>query len=212
MIYLAALRVLVVAHGIFIVSCGSFTEKAQTLVLAHRLRGAWASVVVERWLTCSKACWNLVSWWGIKPLSSSWQGRVLTTGPPGKSLNFNLKRRSLTMIIHLLLAHFDRYTFKWRPNLSTSTIQVMQQGNYLFILEMDFGSFLSSALLQLSLDGKKKKKQLMFKNCPRWKASGWPRWKSRACEYIIGWKNFWNLSSSMYNAQFLKWIKVWNKL
>ena len=60
------------------------------------------------------------------------------------------------MIIHLLLAHFDRYTFKWRPNLSTSTIQVMQQGNYLFILEMDFGSFLSSALLQLSLDGKKK--------------------------------------------------------
>ena len=32
----------------------------------------------------------------------------------------------------------------------------MQQGNYLFILEMDFGSFLSSALLQLSLDGKKK--------------------------------------------------------
>jgi len=36
----------------------------------------------------------------------------------------------------------------------------MQQGNYLFILEMDFGSFLSSALLQLSLDGKKKKKKL----------------------------------------------------
>ena len=42
--------------------------------------------------------------------------------------------------------------------MSTGTIQVMQQGNYLFILEMDFGSFLPSALLQLSLDGKKKKK------------------------------------------------------
>ena len=35
----------------------------------------------------------------------------------------------------------------------------MQQGNYLFILEIDFGSFLSSALLQLSLDGKRGKKK-----------------------------------------------------
>lgn len=157
------------AHGIFTTSCGSFTEKAQTLLLANRLRGAWASVVVERWLTCSKACWGLVSWRGIKPVSSAWQGRVLTTGLPDKSLNFNFKRRSLTMIIHVLLAPFDRYPFKWRPNLSTNTKQVMQQGNYLFILGSTL--YLSSALLQLSLDGKrKKKKQLMFKNCPRWKA------------------------------------------
>lgn len=159
------------AHGIFTTSCGSFTEKAQTLLLANRLRGAWASVVVERWLTCSKACWGLVSWRGIKPVSSAWQGRVLTTGLPDKSLNFNFKRRSLTMIIHALLAPFDRYPFKWRPNLSTNTKQVMQQGNYLFILGSTL--YLSSALLQLSLDGKrkkKKKKQLMFKNCPRWKA------------------------------------------
>ena len=159
MIYLASLKVFIVAHGIFTASCGSFTEKAQALVVAQRLRGVWASVVVELWFTFSKACWSLASWLGIKPVSSAWQGRVLTTGPPGKSFNFNFKRRSLTMIIHILPAPFDRYPFKWRSNLSTRTLQVMQQGIYLFISEMDFGSFLSSALLQLSLDGKRKIKK-----------------------------------------------------
>ena len=159
MIYLASLKVFIVAHGIFTASCGSFTEKAQALVVAQRLRGVWASVVVELWFTFSKACWSLASWLGIKPVSSAWQGRVLTTGPPGKSFNFNFKRRSLTMIIHILPAPFDRYPFKWRSNLSTRTLQVMQQGIYLFISEMDFGSFLSSALLQLSLDGKRKRKK-----------------------------------------------------
>lgn len=50
------------------------------------------------------------------------------------------------MVIHLLPASFERYPFKWRPNLPISAVQVMGHGMYLFMLEMDLGSLLSSAL------------------------------------------------------------------
>ena len=44
-----------------------------------------SSAVVAHRFSCPKACGNLVSWPGIKPASSAGQGRILTTGPLGKS-------------------------------------------------------------------------------------------------------------------------------
>ena len=38
-------------------------------------------------LSCPMACGILVPWSGIKPASLALQGRFLTTGPPGKSLD-----------------------------------------------------------------------------------------------------------------------------
>ena len=45
--------------------------------------GTW--IAVAQTLRCSKACGILVPWLGIKPRSPALQGRVLITGPPGKS-------------------------------------------------------------------------------------------------------------------------------
>ena len=65
--------------------CDSFSCcREQTL-------GTWASVVVASWSSYSLACRILVPWPRIKPDSSAWTGRFLTTGPPRKSpdTNFN---------------------------------------------------------------------------------------------------------------------------
>jgi len=43
------------------------------------------SLVVAHWLSCSVARGSLVPGPGIKPESPVLQGRLLTTGPPGKS-------------------------------------------------------------------------------------------------------------------------------
>ena len=64
-------RVLVAVHGIF--HCGT-----QTLQLC--------SVVVVCGFSCPSTCGVLVPRPGIKPVFPAWQGRFLTTGPPGKSL------------------------------------------------------------------------------------------------------------------------------
>ena len=42
------------------------------------------------WFFGYKACRILAPGLGIKPLSSAMEGKVLTTGPPGKSLNFKV--------------------------------------------------------------------------------------------------------------------------
>ena len=47
---------------------------------------SWVSLVGEHRLSCSSACGILVSEPGIAPTSSALAGRVLTTGPPGKSV------------------------------------------------------------------------------------------------------------------------------
>ena len=44
------------------------------------------SLVGEHRFSCSSACGILVSEPGIEPMSSALAGRVLTTGPPGKSV------------------------------------------------------------------------------------------------------------------------------
>ena len=57
-----------------------------SLVVAHRLHVAQASVVVTCGLICSVACGILVHRPGIEPASPALQGGFFTTGPPGKSL------------------------------------------------------------------------------------------------------------------------------
>ena len=44
-------------------------------------------LVVVHGLSCSTACVILIPPPGIKPMSSAWQGRFLTTEPPGKIPN-----------------------------------------------------------------------------------------------------------------------------
>ena len=43
------------------------------------------SLVAVHRLSCSMACGSWVPWWGIIPRSPALEGRLLTTGPPGKS-------------------------------------------------------------------------------------------------------------------------------
>ena len=93
--------VLVVARGIFIVSCGICTHSTLTLIVGHRLESAqvsvdvacelsswafWApehtgSAVTARGLRCSMA---YAPQPGIKLMSPALQDEFLTTGSPGK--------------------------------------------------------------------------------------------------------------------------------
>ena len=57
-----------------------------SLVVAHRLHVAQASVVGPCGLSCSEACGILVHQPGIEPAAPALQGGFFTTGPPGKSL------------------------------------------------------------------------------------------------------------------------------
>ena len=93
-IYLAASGL--VACKIFVVSCKIFS--------VHGLSscGTWApehagSGVMAHWLDCSMAfnfylqCnFYLVFWPGIEPTSPAFQGKLLTTAPPEKSLGCTL--------------------------------------------------------------------------------------------------------------------------
>ena len=52
----------------------------------HCSCGIQTSLVVDPGLSCSTLCGILVPRAGIKPVSPAAEGRLLTTGPPGKSL------------------------------------------------------------------------------------------------------------------------------
>ena len=54
------------------------------------------SLVVAHGLSCSAARGSLVPWPGIKPESPVLQGRLLTTGPPGKSPQWNILNRPVS--------------------------------------------------------------------------------------------------------------------
>ena len=45
-------------------------------------------LIVIHKLSCPAACWILVPWPGIEPVSLALQGRFLTTRPPGRSASF----------------------------------------------------------------------------------------------------------------------------
>ena len=77
--------VLAAAQRIFIASWGIFERGTQTLVGAHRLQSAWASVVVVKRLGFSMARGTFVPQQGTGPASRTLPGGCLTTGPPGKS-------------------------------------------------------------------------------------------------------------------------------
>ena len=58
------------------------------LVVLGLRYGAQASPVVPQGLSSPSVCGTLVSPPGIEPVFPALQGRLLTTGPPGKSLLF----------------------------------------------------------------------------------------------------------------------------
>ena len=58
----------------------------------HGLQSAWASVVAAFRLSCFAACGILVLRPGIKPASLALQGGFYTTGPPGKSQDWEFHR------------------------------------------------------------------------------------------------------------------------
>ena len=70
--FVAALGLFVVARGL-LSSCGL------------QAPGRVGSVVVVHGLSCPTACWILVPWPGIEPVSPELAGGFLTTAPPGKS-------------------------------------------------------------------------------------------------------------------------------
>ena len=82
-------------HGL-LSSCGEWApERTVSVVVAHGLSscGMWASehvssVVVAHGLSCPAACGILLPRLGIEPAFPALEGRFLTTGPRGKSLEF----------------------------------------------------------------------------------------------------------------------------
>ena len=77
-------QVLVVGHGIYIVSLRSFVLVHSFSSCGHRLHRTGFVVKTCR-LRWSTACRILVFWSGIETISPALQGRFLTIGPPGKS-------------------------------------------------------------------------------------------------------------------------------
>ena len=59
--------------------------------------GTWASVVAIHELSYTMTCGILVPWPGIEPVCPESQGRLPTTGPPGKSICCLLKQRVFTL-------------------------------------------------------------------------------------------------------------------
>ena len=92
----------VAAHR-FLSSCDAQApERAGSVVSAHGLSSCGAqalehtgSVVVARKLSCPTACGILVSRPGIKPASPALKGGFLTTGPPGKSPQYDFQMKNL---------------------------------------------------------------------------------------------------------------------
>ena len=72
-------------------SCSMRASCSGFLVVERRLWSARASVVVVHGLSCHAACWVLVPWPGIEPISPALQGGFLITGPLGKPLVIFLK-------------------------------------------------------------------------------------------------------------------------
>ena len=68
---------------------GSSLHHAGSFLAVHRLPSCGSVVVVSR-LSCFVACGILVPQPGIEPESPALEGEVLTTRPPGKSLNWLL--------------------------------------------------------------------------------------------------------------------------
>ena len=88
------LVVLVVARKLFVAACGVLPSC-----------GAWApehtgSLVVARRLGCPKVYGILVPRPEMEPVSPAFQGRFLTTGPPGKPLEFSLNVCALMTFTH----------------------------------------------------------------------------------------------------------------
>ena len=77
-VYLWLRWVLAAACRIFVVLCVIFCCGMWSLKCV-------SSVVVLHRLSCPSACEILVPQTGIEPMSPALQGRLLTTGPPGKS-------------------------------------------------------------------------------------------------------------------------------
>ena len=81
------------------------------LVLEHRLRGAQASVVVWRGLSCSVACGIFLE--GVEPVSPALAGGFLTTGPQGKAWLF------LLMCVHSFFIYMvNNYSFGEQKEVS----------------------------------------------------------------------------------------------
>ena len=84
-VLVAACRIFVVSRGLS--SCGAWASECM------------GSVAAACSLSCSMACVTLVSQPRIQPVFSALQGVLLTTGPPGKSLEVDIE--SLTIIVLL---------------------------------------------------------------------------------------------------------------
>ena len=62
----------------------------------------WACFVFYCFWLCHEACGILVPWPGIEPAPSALKGKVLTTGPPGKSLKYIFWSPSLFLLLEPL--------------------------------------------------------------------------------------------------------------
>ena len=80
---------LVLAAWVVVVACRIF----QNLHCGGRAPECMCSVVVALGLSCPEICGILVPQPGMKPMSPALEGRILTTGPPGKSWHMLLKVR-----------------------------------------------------------------------------------------------------------------------
>ena len=68
--------------AVSVLSCSKYDLCCSLQDLSLRCMGL---VVVVLRLSCSMACEILVPQPGTEPMSPAWEGRFLTTGPPGKS-------------------------------------------------------------------------------------------------------------------------------
>ena len=75
-------QIIAVAPGIFIAPRGAFH------CVGLSTCGTWAQWWLCSGLVAPAACGILGPWPRIEPVSPALQGRLLTTGPPGKSRNF----------------------------------------------------------------------------------------------------------------------------
>ena len=108
-IYLWLCWVLAATHRIFVVLCVVFCCGTWSLKCV-------SSVVVLHRLSCPSACEILVPQTGIEPTSPALQGRLLTTGPPGKSWEQISYTRHFDQLLGypLLISNFLR---QWLSNV-----------------------------------------------------------------------------------------------
>ena len=70
--------------GYSLATLGRLLVAVACFVAEHRLKGAWALVVVAQGFSCPLACGILLPRPRIEPMSPALAGGLLTTGPPGK--------------------------------------------------------------------------------------------------------------------------------